>query len=133
MTQGKRFIDQAGAVAVRGDGADAQVLVVRARKDPEHWIFPKGHIDNGESAEDAALRELREEGGVDGLISRLLGVSTFQWRDKQIKVSYFLVRFARTVTPAELRELRWASFDEARRLLTFEDARQLLDQARRDV
>lgn len=125
--------EQAGAVAVRGRGSDAQVLVVRARKNPQHWIFPKGHIEKGESAEDAALRELREEGGVDGAISRLLGVSTFESVNEQVTVSYFLVRFARTVPSEELRELRWTSFDEARRLLTFEDARQLLDEARQNV
>jgi 8-oxo-dGTP pyrophosphatase MutT (NUDIX family) len=133
MGQTRRFIDQAGAVAVRGHGPAAEVLVVRARKNPEHWIFPKGHIEKGESAEDAALRELREEGGVDGSIGRLLGVSTFEYRNEQIKVSYFLVRFARMVPSAEVRELRWTSFDEARRLLTFDDARQLLDTARPDV
>ena len=118
---------------MRGRGSDAQVLVVRARKNPQHWIFPKGHIEKGESAEDAALRELREEGGVDGAISRLLGVSTFESINEQVTVSYFLVRFARTVPSEELRELRWTSFDEARRLLTFEDARQLLDEARQNV
>ena len=126
-------IDQAGAVAVRGRGSDAEVLVVRARKNPEHWIFPKGHIESGEKAEDAALRELREEGGVDGAIARLLGVSTFASGLEQVKVSYFLVRFARTVPSAEQRELRWTSFDEARRLLTFDDARQLLEVARENV
>jgi 8-oxo-dGTP pyrophosphatase MutT (NUDIX family) len=126
-------IDQAGAVAVRGRGADAEVLVVRARKNPEHWIFPKGHIERGESSEDAALRELREEGGVDGAIVRLLGVSTFQAGHDEIKVSYFLVRFARTVPSTEQRELRWTSFDKARRLLTFDDARQLLEVAAQTV
>ena len=118
---------------MRGRGSDAEVLVIRAKKNPEHWIFPKGHIESGESAEDAALRELREEGGVDGAVSRLLGVSTFQFGHEHIKVSYFLVRFARTVPPAEQRERRWTSFDEARRLLTFDDARQLLEEARQTV
>ena len=133
MTPTKRFIDQAGAVAVRGRGSDAEVLVVRARKNPQHWIFPKGHLEKGERAEDAALRELREEGGVDGSIVRLLGVSTFDSGNEQVKVSYFLVRFARTVPPAEVREARWTSFNEARRLLTFDDARRLVEAARKSV
>jgi 8-oxo-dGTP pyrophosphatase MutT (NUDIX family) len=133
VMQAIRSVEQAGAVAVRGRGSDAKVLIVRARKNPDHWIFPKGHIEKGESAEDAARRELREEGGVDGVIGRLLGVSTFQSSHEQVKVSYYLVRFARTVPAAEVRETRWTSFDEARRLLTFDDARELLDAARQDV
>jgi 8-oxo-dGTP pyrophosphatase MutT (NUDIX family) len=128
-----RSVDQAGAVAVRGRGPAAEFLVVRAKKNPGHWIFPKGHIEPGESAEDAALRELREEGGVDGSISRLLGVSTFESGREQVTVSYYLVRFARHVPSAEQRELRWASFAEARRLLTFDDARQLLEAAAEDA
>ena len=126
-------VEQAGAVAVRGRGPHAEVLLVRARKDPAHWIFPKGHIEEGETAAAAALRELREEGGVGGDIVRPLGVSSFDSGADRVNVSYFLVRFTGTVPAAEERERQWRTFAEARTLLTFDDARRLLDDASRDV
>src|SRR6476646_10984685 len=59
-------VRQAGAIAVRKSGAAHEVFIVRAKKNPGDWIFPKGHIEPGESAPDAAVRELLEEGGVIG-------------------------------------------------------------------
>ena len=124
---------QAGAVAVRGHGPDAQVLLVRAKRNPDHWILPKGHVEADESPADAALRELREEGAVDGEIVRPLGISTFEVGGRRTVVSYFLVRFTRTVSSPEVRERQWRSFADARRQLTFDDARQLINAAERDA
>jgi 8-oxo-dGTP pyrophosphatase MutT (NUDIX family) len=122
-------VKQAGAVAVRRHGAGAEVLVVRAKKNPAHWIFPKGHIEPGETAAQAAVRELREEAGVVGEIAGPLGTSGFQLGGNDIEVSYFLVRCYGTAPPAERRETQWVRFDDARTILTFEDARRHLDAA----
>ena len=124
-------IIQAGAVVVRGQGASAEVLLVSAKKDPSQWIFPKGHVEPGESAAEAALREMREEGGVDGRIIRPIGVSIYESGKDRVKVSYFLVRYSRAVEPTDTRKRRWRSFSEARELVTFDDARDLVDKAER--
>ena len=79
-------INQAGAVVVRGQGASAEVLLVSAKKDPSQWIFPKGHVEPGESAAEAALREMREEAGVDGKIIKSIGVSTYESGRDRVKV-----------------------------------------------
>jgi 8-oxo-dGTP pyrophosphatase MutT (NUDIX family) len=128
-----RAVEQAGAVAVRGRGPKAKVLMVRANKNRRHWIFPKGHIEKGESARAAALRELREEGGVAAQVIRRLGTSVYESGRQQVKVAYFLVRFKRTVHSPEVRELKWRSFQAARKHLTFDDARRLVDKAERLV
>src|SRR5215213_2435161 len=94
-------VHQAGAVVVRGQGASAEVLLVSAKKDPRQWIFPKGHVEPGESAAEAALREMREEGGVDGRIIRPIGVSTYESGKDRVKVSYFLVRYRKAVLTTE--------------------------------
>ena len=57
-------VQQAGAIAARVRGDDTEFLLVTARKQPDEWIFPKGHIERGETPEDAALRELEEEAAV---------------------------------------------------------------------
>jgi len=116
---------------VRGQGAAAEVLLVSAKKDPRQWIFPKGHVEPGESAAEAALRELREEGGVAGRIIRPIGVSTYESGRITVKVSYFLVRYSRAVLTTETRRRRWRTFSKARDLVAFDDARALVDKAER--
>jgi 8-oxo-dGTP diphosphatase len=55
-----------------------EVLLVKRAKEPfkDMWCFPIGFAEVGESIEDAALRELKEETGVDGQITQLIGVSS---------------------------------------------------------
>jgi len=107
--------------------------VVRSRKDPKNWVFPKGHIEPGESPQAAAGRELREEAGVDGVLVGPLGFLEFVSDKEPVRVEYFLMRFAREVPPEERREKRWGSFEETLRRIPFEDARELLRNARRIV
>ena len=116
---------------MRGQGASAEVLLVSARKDPRQWIFPKGHVEPGETAAEAALREMREEAGVDGKIIKPIGVSTYDSGKDRVRVSYFLVRYRRAVLTTETRKRRWRSFSEARELVTFDDGRELVDKAER--
>jgi ADP-ribose pyrophosphatase YjhB (NUDIX family) len=115
---------QAGAIAVRGK----KVLIVRAKRSPGDWTFPKGHVEPGESLAETACRELAEEAGVSGRAVRQVGVSTFPRGRLQIDVTYFLVRFVRHVEPSEQREVRWCSLEEARSLVSFADAQRLLDR-----
>jgi 8-oxo-dGTP diphosphatase len=55
-----------------------EVLLVRRAKDPykDMWCLPIGFAETGEEVKDAALRELREEAGLDGEIVRLIDVDT---------------------------------------------------------
>ena len=122
---------QAGAIAMRGQGADTEVLIVRAKKNPSHWIFPKGHIEIGETAAEAAVRELREEAGVVGDALHAVGTLSFQLGENDVRVEYFLVRFVGTAPAAEERETRWLSLRDARSLLTFLELRRQLDVVER--
>lgn len=124
-------VEQAGAVAVRGDGPSAELLLVTAKKNPRDWIFPKGHLEPHETPADAAVRELLEEAGVVGEVIRPLGISHFRSGDEDARVTYFLVRVVGFAPGAEPRQSAWRPFREARALLTFDDARSLLDRAER--
>jgi 8-oxo-dGTP pyrophosphatase MutT (NUDIX family) len=124
-------IEQAGGIAVRGTGDQWSVLVVRAKKDPRAWIFPKGHIEAGETAAEAALRETREEAGVDGALAGPIGAPLeFYSGLEPVRVQYFLIMATSEVDSAEGRAKAWCSFDEAAARLTFSGARQLLSLAR---
>ena len=50
----------AGGVVFRGAGDEVEFLVVQARDNPTQWVFPKGHIEAGETAAETARREVRE-------------------------------------------------------------------------
>ena len=122
-------VQQAGAIAIRTRHGAVEALVVRSRKDPSVWIFPKGHIDPGESAAEAAVRELHEEAGVDGEIVKPIGMLAFRSGREFVEVTYYLTRFIRTVPQSEDRDVDWLPIAEARQRLSFETARQLLDEA----
>ena len=121
-------IRQAGAITVRDTDNGPEVLLVRAKSDPRQWIFPKGHQEKGETLAETAVRELKEEGGVVGDPLKSVGVSTFRWGDEEVEVTYFLVRDTGRMGKAE-REVAWKSFADAKKLVSFDDARWLLDKA----
>ena len=110
----------------------AEILVVRARQHPEHWIFPKGHIEPRESAEKAALRELEEEAGVAASVIAAAGAVEFDSKDKDCttRVEYFLCKYRRDVPRQDNRETRWCSYARALELLTFPNVKELLREAR---
>jgi len=54
--------------------SEGKFLLCHAKKDG-HWFFPGGHIEEGESAPEALVREVREELGVSGEVRRFIGAS----------------------------------------------------------
>ena len=123
-------VEQAGGIAFRRDGERLLVLLVKAKKDPSLWIFPKGHIEPGETASEAAVRETREEGGVDGDVVGPIGAPLeFQSGREPVRVQYFLIRATSEAPSGEGREKGWFGIDEAMRHLRFENARGLLAEA----
>ena len=74
------------AVVIRGE----EVLLVRRRNEPDAglWGFPGGHVDLGESALDAAVRELREETGVHARPERYLTTVDVILRDGDGRVRF---------------------------------------------
>lgn len=68
----KNPIPSVGAIAIR----DRKVLLVKRGKDPGRgsWAPPSGFVESGETPEDACLRELKEETGMEGIIKGLIGV-----------------------------------------------------------
>lgn len=127
-------VHQAGAIAVRGAGRSLEVLLVRSRRNPAYWIFPKGHVEPGESPASAAVRELREEAGVEGRVLAPAGTLRFEVGGRLLRVDYFVVEaLAEGPSEEEERETRWCTPDEAEARLSFEDARDLLRRFLRDA
>ena len=128
------MIVKAGAVVFRSDGDTPRVLLIRSRKDPKCWVFPKGRVEKGERASQAALRETYEESGVSGELLGALGEPLHLRSGKRkVSVRYFLVRRGEEVESPEGREKRWLSPTQAMRLLANHESRELLRLALKEV
>lgn len=121
-------VTHAGGVVVRYDGDVPRFLIVRAKRNPEHWVLPKGHIEPGETPEQAALREVREEAGVTGEIVAAAGESHFEYEGTDLRVVYFEMNHLSSGRADEDREVRWCACEEAIELLTFAEARDVVER-----
>lgn len=131
----------AGGVVIRdrGDGYEV-VLISVERYDDMRWQLPKGHVEEGENLEAAALREVREETGVSAeIVTPLTTIDYwfFTHRDQaQIRVHkfvrFYLMRYLSGSTADhdwEVVEARWFPIQEAITHLAFDDERECVQEA----
>ena len=101
------------------------------------WSFAKGWIEKGETAEQAALREVAEEGGVRAeIVSKLSTVHYFYTNPEGQKVSksvvYFLMEWLEDLKEGfgeETEEIKWVGRSEAEELLVYKNEKALLGKA----
>ena len=121
------------------------LAAIRPRGRERIWALPKGHIDAGESAADTAMREVREETGVEGRLVEKLGDVRYVYTasreggsgERIFKVvSFFLLRAGRgrigqidEAMRIEVAEARWLPLDEAPRLLSYDGERKMATKA----
>ena len=133
----------AGGVMFRRRRGDAEVCLI-STQDGKTWQLPKGIIERGEEPEDAAAREVSEETGLQGTLVRALERIEYWYvwthggdRDRIHKLVYFfLFRYTSGSTEdhdAEVDDARWMTLDEARKLLSFENERRVLEQAAKAI
>ncbi len=77
----------------------------------------------------AAVREAREEAGVEGKVVSAAGKMSFEFDDNSYRVTYFVVRTNDPGKEREGRRLRWLKYKQALRWLTYEETRDLLRDA----
>ena len=80
----------AGAVVHRTANRTTEVLLIH-RPRYDDWSLPKGHLDNGETYEAAAAREVEEETGFTGELGDGLGAVGYRTKSKQKVVRYWLL------------------------------------------
>ena len=116
------MIRAGGGIVVR----DGCVLLVHRPK-YDDWSFPKGKLEEGESWEDAAVREVAEETGLAAELGPEVARSHYDVEQGPKEVRYFRMTAAGEAQPAnEVDEVRWAAPAEARALLSYDRDRAVL-------
>jgi len=125
----------AGGVVHRSEGERVEILLVH-RVRPLLWALPKGTPDSGESIEETALRETREETGMDVEIESPLGnISYFFVRDRirfHKTVHFFLMRAVGGSIDQhdhEFDEVRWFQLEEALEIMSYPTEREVVQRA----
>ena len=131
----------AGGVLVRPRNGLWLVAVIRpSGKPPGTWALPKGRIGEGETAQEAAVREVREETGAHGRPLAALGEVSywFHWSNERVfkVVAFFLLRYegGRLGELAaefrhEVAEVRWLRLAEAPALMAYQGEREIVERA----
>lgn len=130
----------AGGVAFRWKDSEPEIAIVCV-KPKQRWQLPKGIVDPGESPEATAVREVREEAGVE--TNRLALIETIEYWYRGVRyekpvryhkfVHFYLLEYrAGDVSnhDHEVEEARWVSPDEALEMLEFKNEREVVEKAR---
>ena len=99
-----------------------------------NWGFPKGHLENNETEVEAALREIKEEVGIDATIDDKFRKELIYVMPNGIEKHsvYYLGKFDDQIPKRqieEVQEIRILSYEQAYELLSFDDSKKLLVQA----
>ena len=141
--QTKTQVSAGGIVVRQRPGSSVEIILIAAEPFGR-WQLPKGLIEPGETPEQAATREVREETGVVGALVAPLEVVNYWYvanrhgeRARFHKfVHFFLFNYVSgdvTQHDHEVSEARWVTFAEATRMLTFTTERRIVEAAARQV
>ena len=115
------LVRAAGGVVWRRSGSAVQVVLVH-RPRYDDWTLPKGKVDAGETDEDAALREVREEASITAALGAELPSTTYldrSGKDKSVRYWAMTVVEGSPSGDNEVDVAEWVDLDEARSRLTY--------------
>ena len=129
-----------GGVAFRWQDLEPEIAIVSV-KPSLRWQLPKGIVDPGESPEITAVREVREEAGIETDLLSLIETIEYWYRStkygKPIRfhkfVHFYLLSYRSgdvTDHDHEVAEARWVSFEEAMEMLAFKSERKVVEKAK---
>jgi len=135
----KREFSAGGAVFKKIKGETLWLIRKTTASDlfpQQHWMLPKGWINPGEKTEETAVREVKEETGIEAKIVKKIGTERYFYKHPQDGLilkfaTYFLMEYQKDFPggfDSETAEIAWLPYAEAYRRLSFE--KQVLKKAR---
>jgi len=127
-----KYEKSCGAVVFDGD----KVLVIQQVKG--HWGFPKGHVEDGETEVETAIREIKEETNLDVEINENYRYIERYSPEEGVEkdVVFFVAKKIGgeiKVQEEEVKATEWLSPSEAAKKLTYDSSRKILDDVIRDL
>jgi 8-oxo-dGTP pyrophosphatase MutT (NUDIX family) len=127
-----KYKKSCGAIIINED----KVLILQ--QVAGHWGFPKGHVEEGETEVETAKREIKEETNLDVEINdKLRYTEEYSPADGVKKeVVYFVAKKIGgeiKVQEEEVNEIQWLSYNEAMERLTYDNSKELLKKAWKDL
>lgn len=124
-----------GGVVYRKYHGNTEILLIK-HLNSGHWSFPKGHVENGETEEETAKREIREETGVEVMVDPTFRelVTYSPKKDIQKVVVYFIAKAKNVrLTPQEneIAEAKWVEINLAADLLAYDNDRCIVNKAKK--
>ena len=112
--------------------------IVLVHHNAGHWDFPKGHIENGETEEQTAIREVKEETNIDIIINNKYRYTTsYSPKENVMKeVVYFLAQNIdedKKPQLEEVSEVKWFTLEEAMNTITYENSKEILNKLKKDI
>lgn len=120
-----------GAIVLKKENDEFKVLLLKHQKG--HISFPKGHVENGETEKETAIREIKEETNLDvKFIEGFRKVISYSPKENVLKdVVYFLaypLNNDLVIEEKEIKEAYWVSLKEAFDLITYNDDKLLFNE-----
>ena len=122
-----------GAIVFYLKGEIEQILLIK-HANSGHWSFPKGHVEAGETDVETAVREIKEETGVDALIdTRFREVVTYSPKKDVLKdVVYFFATtndYETSNQEEEVSDIRWMDMDKVIGSVSYKNDKELVKKA----
>ena len=123
-----------GAIVYRKFHGNTEILLIK-HVNSGHWSFPKGHVESGETEVETALREIKEETGIDVIIDSTFReiVSYCPKKGTQKIVVSFLAKAKNSdyiPQREEIADIKWVEIDRAQSVLSYENDKSIVAKAR---
>jgi len=132
-------ISSGGVIFKRRDHSFEVALI--SKKKGKVWCLPKGHVEEGESLKETAVREVREETGLSGEVVERIGDVIYWYSNKSKegelikifkRVYFFLLKYVDGETgnhDFEVENAQWFKIEEARKILSYKNERDIMKKA----